>query len=119
MNAINFVVRTRTGAIDRGVVGAEDQGYLIEAGNGREISLNLDRSDMRGYDRAGDDLHITLADGRVIVLEGYFDSGDSRLFLSTDGVLSEVAFAEGDGGVLFAQYGEVAAWNKNGARAIP
>ncbi|SHH95473.1 Ig-like domain-containing protein [Marivita hallyeonensis] len=113
MNAINFVIRTRAGAIERGVIGESDQGYLIEAGNGREISLNLHRSDMRGYDRAGNDLQITLADGRVIVLENYFDaSGGGRLFLSTDGVLSEVAFAEGDGGVLFAQYGDVAAWGK-------
>ena len=113
MNAINFVVRTGTGAIERGVVGAKDQGYLIDAANGREISLNLHRSDLRGYDRAGNDLQITLADGRVIVLEDYFGAdASSRLFLSTEGVLSEVAFAEGDGGALFAQYGDVAAWGK-------
>src|SRR6056297_2662865 len=113
MNAINFVVRTGTGAIERGVVGAKDQGYLIDAANGREISLNLHRSDLRGYDRAGNDLQITLADGRVIVLEDYFGAdASSRLFLSTEGVLSEVAFAEGDGGALFAQYGAVAAWGK-------
>ena len=112
MNAINFVVRTSAGALERGVVGADDQGYLIEAGGGREVSLNLHSSDMRGYDRAGNDLQITLADGRVIILEDYFDGGGSRLFLSTEGVLSEVAFAEGDGGVLFAQYGEVTAWGK-------
>lgn len=113
MNAINFVVRTRTGAIERGVVGAEDQGYLIDAAGGREISLNLQASDLRGYDRAGNDLQITLADGRVIILEDYFgDGGASRLFLSADGVLSEVAFAQGDGGALFAQYADVAAWGK-------
>lgn len=113
MNAINFVVRTRTGAIERGVVGADDQGYLIDAAGGREISLNLHRTDLRSYDRAGNDLQITLADGRVIILEDYFGSeASSRLFLSTEGVLSEVAFAEGDGGALFAQYGDVAAWGK-------
>lgn len=113
MNAINFVTRTRMGEIERGVVGAEDQGYLIDATGGREISLNLHRSDLRGYDRAGDDLQITLADGRVIILQDYFgDAGAGRLFLSTDGVLSEVAFVAGDGGALFAQYGDVAAWGK-------
>ncbi|MCR9158007.1 MAG: Ig-like domain-containing protein [Rhodobacteraceae bacterium] len=111
MNAINFVVRTSAGTVERGVVGAEDLGYLIDASGGREISLNLHRSDLRSYDRAENDLHILLADGRVIVLEDYFGAG-SRLFLSTDGVLSEVAFAEGDGGALFAQYGDVAAWGK-------
>ena len=107
MNAINFVVRTRTGSIERGVVGADDLGYLIDASGGREVSINLHRSDLRSYDRAENDLHILLADGRVIVLEDYFGSGGSRLFLSTDGVLSEVAFAEGDGGALFAQYADV------------
>jgi hypothetical protein len=112
MNAINFVVRTRAGAVERGVVGADDLGYLIDASGGREISLNLHRSDLRSYDRAENDLHILLADGRVIVLEDYFGSGGSRLFLSTDGVLSEVAFAQGDGGALFAQYADVAAWGK-------
>ena len=119
MNAINFVVRTGTGAIERGVVGAKDQGYLIDAANGREISLNLHRSDLRGYDRAGNDLQITLADGRVIVLEDYFGAdASSRLFLSTEGVLSEVAFAEGDGGALFAQYGDVAAWASRIAKGM-
>ena len=112
MNAINFVVRTRAGAVERGVVGADDLGYLIDASGGRDISLNLHRSDLRSYDRAENDLHILLADGRVIVLEDYFGSGGSRLFLSTDGVLSEVAFAEGDDGALFAQYADVAAWGK-------
>ena len=112
MNAINFVVRTRTGAVERGVVGADDLGYLIDASGSREISINLHRSDLRSYDRAENDLHILLADGRVIVLEDYFGSGGSRLFLSTEGVLSEVAFAEGDGGALFAQYADVAAWGK-------
>lgn len=80
MNAINFVVRTRTGAVERGVVGADDQGYLIDAAGGREISLNLHRTDLRSYDRAGNDLQITLADGRVIILEDYFGSeASSRL----------------------------------------
>jgi large repetitive protein len=113
MNAINFVVRSPVGTIERGVIGADDRGFLIDASGGREVSLNLHRSDMRGYDRAGNDLMISLADGRVIVLENYFGSDqEGRLLLSTDGVLSEVVFAEADGGVLFAQYGEVAAWGK-------
>ncbi|MFP7571861.1 Ig-like domain-containing protein [Marivita sp. S2033] len=113
MNAINFVTRTPAGATERGVVGADNQGALIDAGNGREVSLNLHRSDLRGYDRAGNDLQITLADGRVIVLEDYFDAGaSSRLFISTDGILSEVTFAQSDSGALFAEYGDVAAWGK-------
>ncbi|MCL3882217.1 Ig-like domain-containing protein [Marivita sp. GX14005] len=113
MNAIDFVARTPAGATERGVVGESGQALLIDAGGGRQVSLNLHRNDLRGYDRAGNDLQITLADGRVIVLEDYFGAeGSGRLFLSTDGVLHEVSFAQGDGGALFAQYGEVASWGK-------
>jgi hypothetical protein len=68
MNAINFVVRTRTGSIERGVVGADDLGYLIDASGGRDVSINLHRSDLRSYDRAENDLHILLADGGDVPL---------------------------------------------------
>ncbi len=114
MNAIDFVVRTRAGALERGSVGGEGQGFLIDAGAGSDIFLNISQSDLRGYDRAGDDLLITLADGRVIVLEGYFDGGEggNRLFLSADGILNEVSFVEAEGGALFAQYGPTETWGK-------
>lgn len=114
MSAIDFVVRTRVGAVERGSVGGENEGFLIDAGNGRDISLNLDRSQLGGYDRAADDLLITLADGRVIVLEQYFseDGGGSRLFLSANGELNQVSLVEADGGALFAQYGPTETWGK-------
>ncbi|WP_299925229.1 Ig-like domain-containing protein [uncultured Pelagimonas sp.] len=114
MSAIDFVVRTRAGAIERGSVGGGDEDFLVNAQGGQDISLNLSQSDLRGYDRAADDLLITLADGRVIVLEGYFsDSGDgSRLFLSSGGELNQVSFVEADGGALFAQYGPTETWGK-------
>ncbi len=115
MNAIDFVVRTRTGTVKRGSVGGENQDFLIDAGSGNDISLNINQSDLRSYDRAGSDLLITLADGRVIVLEGYFDAGpdgENRLFLSSDGILNEVSFVETDGGSLFAQYGPTETWGK-------
>ncbi|MDO6730757.1 Ig-like domain-containing protein [Marinovum sp. 2_MG-2023] len=69
---------------------------------------------MRGYTRSGENLHIELADGRVITLQGYFaDVADEpRLFISSDGVLHEVFFAEGNNGVLFAEYGQSAEWGK-------
>ncbi|RDD65551.1 hypothetical protein DU478_14000 [Thalassococcus profundi] len=115
MNAIDFVARTRAGATHYGSVGGAEQGSTIPAGNGEEISLNLRQSDLRGYDRAGDDLLITLADGRVIVIEGYFaDAGEAanRLFLSADGVLNEVTFEAAEGGTLYAGYGPTEAWGK-------
>ncbi len=115
MNAIDFVIRTRTGAIERGSIGGENQGVLIDAGSGNDISLNIRQSDLRGYDRAGDDLLVTLADGRVIVLQGYFDAGAegaNRLFLSANSILNEVTFVEAEGGALFAQYGPTESWGK-------
>ncbi|MBT53388.1 MAG: hypothetical protein CMF72_08320 [Mameliella sp.] len=115
MNAINFVTRTRTGDVERGAVDGDGKGFLIGATGGQDISLNISQADVRGYDRAANDLLITLADGRVIVLEGYFDAGGgmaSRLFLSSDGILNEVSFVEAEGGALFAQYGPTESWGK-------
>ncbi|WP_418595135.1 Ig-like domain-containing protein [Ponticoccus sp. (in: a-proteobacteria)] len=116
MNAINFVIRTPVGAVEHGFVGGSDRAFLIEAGSGNDISLNVAQSDLRGYDRAANDLLITLADGRVIVLEGYFDAagtaGASRFFVSSNGVLNEVGFIEAEGGALFAQYGPGETWGK-------
>ncbi len=117
MNAIDFVVRTRTGGVERGSVGGEDQGFLLDASGGKDISLNINQQDLRGYDRAANDLLITLADGRVIVLENYFADGgaglaDSRLFVSANGNLNQVSFVEADGGALFAQYGPTETWGK-------
>ncbi|MFW2589150.1 Ig-like domain-containing protein [Sagittula sp. SSi028] len=117
MNAIDFVIRTSAGTVERGSVGGDEQGFLLQAGYGNDISLNLSQSDLRGYDRAADDLLITLADGRVIVLENYFSPAgagatNSRLFLSANGNLNEVSFVEAEGGALFAQYGPTESWGK-------
>ncbi len=116
MNAINFVTKTRAGDIQRGAVDGNKQGYLIDASGGQDVSLNISRTVVRGYDRAADDLLITLADGRVIILEGYYDlSGSedgSRLFLSANGTLNEVSFVQAEGGALFAQYGPTESWGK-------
>ncbi len=112
MSAIDFVIRTRAGTIQHGSVGGNDESFLVSAGASNDISLNIRQSDLRGYDRAADDLLITLADGRVIVLEGYFTSDENRLFLSAEGTLNEVTFVQGDGGALFAQYGPTETWGK-------
>lgn len=115
MNAIDFVVRSRAGAIERGSVAGPDQGFVVQTGSGSDISLNIRQADLRGYDRVGEDLLITLADGRVIVLEGYFSdtgAGANRLFLSAEGILNEVTFVESEGSALFAQYGPTETWGK-------
>lgn len=112
MSAINFVMRTRMGAVEHGSVGGEDQGFLIDAGAGNDISLNLNQAEVRGYDRAADDLLITLADGRVIVLEGYFSDAGNRFFVSSGGTLNQVSFVETEGSALYAQYGPTETWGK-------
>ncbi|WP_246162137.1 Ig-like domain-containing protein [Roseovarius faecimaris] len=88
---------------------------MIDAGSGQEISLNLRQSDIRGYTREGANLEIVLADGRLIILQGYFGedgSAQSRLFISADGYLNEVTMIEGADGTVFAQYGPTELWGK-------
>ncbi|MDQ7070159.1 MAG: Ig-like domain-containing protein [Rhodobacterales bacterium] len=115
MKAIDFVVRTGAGETTRGEISQDQAVTAINAGGGVEVSLNLRQSDLNGYQRAGDNLEIVLADGRVVVLEGYFSQeggADSRLFVSADGYLNEVDLVEGSEGVLYAQYGPTEQWGK-------
>ncbi len=114
MKAIDFVVRDSAGGLQRGTVSGEEKLSVIRAGSGQEISLNLRQIDLQDQQRVEDDLVITLSDGRVITIDGYFnDSGAAnRLFISADGYLSEIAFVEADGGNLFAQYGPTEEWGK-------
>ncbi|WP_339853238.1 Ig-like domain-containing protein [Roseovarius nubinhibens] len=87
----------------------------LRAEPGQELSLNLRQSEVKGYARSGGDLQITLADGRVIILEDYFGADgvpDSRLFISADGYLNEVTLVEGGNGTLYAQYGPTEQWGK-------
>ncbi|MEO0670139.1 MAG: Ig-like domain-containing protein [Pseudomonadota bacterium] len=113
MKAIDFVVRDGAGALQRGVVPAEgDAAVALTAG--QEVSFNLRQTDMAGQARVGDDLVMTLVDGRTITLENYFnDAGETnRLFVSSDGFLNEVAFVETTDGELFAQFGPTEQWGK-------
>ncbi len=114
MKAIDFVVRTGMGAVQRGQVSAEQSVTTVQVTEGAEVSLNLRQVDMSAYQRMGNDLQITLADGRVVLLQNYFDSDGetARLFISADGYLNEIALVEGDGGVLYAQYGPTEQWGK-------
>ncbi|WP_299292702.1 Ig-like domain-containing protein [uncultured Tateyamaria sp.] len=113
MKAIDFVVRDGAGALQRGVV-PEDGNTSIGLTSGQEISLNLRQIDLAGQQRIGNDLVITLVDGRTVTLENYFnDVGETnRLFISADGYLNEVAFVETTDGELFAQFGPTEQWGK-------
>lgn len=112
MNAINFVARPVAGNSIHGEISVDGGNAIIDAAGMPEISLNLRQSDIRGYARAGNDLEITLADGRIIALTDYFDGGDTRLFISADGYLNEVTLADAGDGTLYAQYGPTAEWGK-------
>ncbi len=91
MKAIDYVARTSAGGSERGSVLAQDGVTVIPANQGQEISLNLRQTDIQGYSRDGGDLVITLADGRVVVLDDYYGGtgvAQSRLFISADGYLN-------------------------------
>ena len=114
MKAIDFVVRDNAGGLQRGVVSSETSSHVIQAGAGQEISINLRQADLSGHQRTGNDLVLTTADGRVIMIENYFNaSGDAnRLFVSADGYLNEVSYVDTGTGELFAQYGPTQEWGK-------
>ncbi|MEH6507074.1 MAG: Ig-like domain-containing protein [Sulfitobacter litoralis] len=114
MKTIDFVVRDQAGALQRGTVAENANFHVIQATSGQEISLNLRQTDFQSHQRSGDNLVLTLNDGSVITIENYFnDTGvANRLFISADGYLNEVAFVEGEGGGLYAQYGPTEQWGK-------
>lgn len=115
MRAIDFVVRTSAGGSQASAIPADKNVFVIDAGQNQEISLNLRQSDIRGYTREGNNLEIVLADGRVIIIDGYFGedgSAESRLFISADGYLNEVTMVEATDGSVYAQYGPTEQWGK-------
>lgn len=112
MKAIDFVVRTGMGAVQRGEVAANNSTTTVDVASGSEISLHLRQFDVSAYQRSGNDLQVVLADGRTVVLENYFTSDGARLFISAGGFLNEVTLVEGDGGTLYAQYGPTEEWGK-------
>ncbi|MRU14598.1 hypothetical protein FDP25_04045 [Roseovarius sp. A21] len=115
MKAIDYVARTDAGISQRGSVSEGSDVSVIPAGNGQEISLNLRQIDIANYDRDGSNLVINLADGRLVILEGYFGedgAAESRLFISADGYLNEVTLIEGSEGAVYAQYGPTEMWGK-------
>ena len=123
MQAIKFVVRRSAGDFERGLVlNQVDTGQisLNLAGTAgsvvpQDISLHLARHQTTQYGRDGSSLWITLADGRSLEIENFFSAqgtAHSRLFVSSDGQISEVVFDNGAGKELLAQYQGQEAWGK-------
>ena len=107
MSAINFVVRDVAGNISRGSVAGEGASPSLIVGAGEDVSLNLTRGQIISYTRQGQALEVTLIDGRVILLEGFFTMdgvSENELFLSAGGSLTEVQLTQGAGADYFANY---------------
>lgn len=112
MQAIDFVVRGRAGTLQRSTVTGEAGNSEIYLGSDQHVSLNLSQHQITSYQRAGSDLQIVLADGRTITLVDFFGDSANRMFISSDGMISEVNFVDGGNGMLFADYGSGEAWGK-------
>jgi large repetitive protein len=117
MSAIEFVVRSDVGAVNRGFVGGEGVSAPLMAQAGSDISLKLERTQILSYGRRGQALEITLIDGQVIVIDDFFamdGTPQSDLFISTDGLLTEVDLAAGPGDTYFSTYVDSDSYGKWG-----
>jgi len=106
MTTVDYVVRDGAGSVQRGTF-AEGDPSTIYVSYSKDVSLNLNPSDVAGYKQHGNDLLITLQNGQVLVLSGYFDegaTGDKHLFLSEGGDFVEVILADGPDGAFYASY---------------
>jgi large repetitive protein len=113
-SAIDFAVRTAAGGTTYGNVAGAGNGGFIQTGMGDSLSLNISPRSVIGYTRSGSDLLIELADGRTIRLADWFDAADvpKKLYLSSDGMISEVVLTEGTNGTLIPAYSLAAGGEK-------
>ncbi|WP_298256764.1 Ig-like domain-containing protein [uncultured Litoreibacter sp.] len=111
MEAIEFVVRDRAGNIRRGMLAQAETADTIFVNSGDDVSLNLRRFQVAGYERSGDAVIVTLADGRKIRLEGYY-SADADLYVSADGTLTQVDLSGAQEGLIDANYAEAQIFGK-------
>ncbi len=109
MSNVDYVVRDVTGGVQRGSF-PEGDPTTIYVSYSKDVSLNLKPADVASYQRHGNDLLVSLGDGQVLVLSGYFDegtTGDKNLFLSEEGEFVEVVLDEGVGGEFHASYSAI------------
>lgn len=60
MQAVNYVIGTGAGNIDRGEIEAAEPLTRIGLAGGAEISVNVRQSDVQGFARLGSDLEMQL-----------------------------------------------------------
>ncbi|MDE0851586.1 BapA/Bap/LapF family prefix-like domain-containing protein, partial [Yoonia sp.] len=114
MSAIDFVVRGDAGVSQRGSLGGAD-GTSMVVGAGQDVSLNLTRGDILSYVRQGQALEVTLVDGSVMTIQGFFSPNGEAvadLFISANGTLAQAELVAGEGNLLFAQYVDADSFGK-------
>jgi large repetitive protein len=115
MQQIRYALSAQAQPVFRASLDSSADVIQLPAGGGNQVSLNVTAGEVARYVRDGDNLLITLIDGRVVVVQGYFDSEGSaanRLYLSTDGFITEVEIAGSDGGAVSLHYGTTEGWGK-------
>ncbi len=103
MSIVAFIARDASGTNQHGT-STEGSPSVIPTSGAEDISLNLAPSDVESYSRRGRDLHVTLSDGTVVELDGFYDTGSKQLFLSDNGDFIEVVLEDKAEGMLFASY---------------
>ena len=106
MSSVEYVVRDASGSARPGSFPEGDPSTIYVSFT-KDVSLNLGTSDVASYQKHGNDLLVTLDNGQVLILSGYYDeasTGEKNLFLSQDGNIVEVVLEDGQDGNLFASY---------------
>ena len=114
MSAIDFVVRGDAGVSQRGSLSGADGASMV-VGAGQDVSLNLTRGDILSYVRQGQALEVTLVDGSVMTIQGFFSPNGEAvadLFISANGTLAQAELVAGEGNLLFAQYVDADSFGK-------
>ena len=107
--AIDFAVRNAAGGLQNGAVSGDGFSETIVVNAGDNISLNISQASVVAYRHEGGNLVIELVDGRVIVLDGWYEQpmGAQTLYLSSNGDLQQVYLMDSGDGSLFASYAPV------------
>lgn len=115
MSAIDFVVRGDAGVVERGSLAGASGSNSVIVGAGQDISLNLQRGNILSYVQQGQALQVTLVDGTVLTLQGFFTPEGAQvadLFISANGSLAKADLVAGEGNLLYAQYVDADSFGK-------
>lgn len=103
--AVAVAIRASAGNVVQEMVGGHGNNS-IQVHAGDSISLNISPGSVLSYIRLGNDLLIQLADGQYIRFVDWFGHDgvpQGQLYLSSDGMMSEIRFTGENHGVLTAE----------------